>query len=273
MSGAQTPRRPGLALLSAAVLAGCASTPAPAPLPPPASAPAPQPAPPPPDPRPAVERQLQQRAETAEAQGRLADALWAREALLLLRPGDAAAAAHTARLRSLRDQRIAEAMTRGRDWQRRGDADRAQRSFLAALALDPAHAGAADALRQLERERQERQQPGRFARDPMASANPSAARPGPESVRTPGDSNLAEHAAMLASQGEIDAAISLLARPGDGPRADPALRRQLAELHLRRAQALPPQRRADARAALREALRLEPGMDAARQLLQQLGTR
>lgn len=259
-------RRCAWALVSGGLLAGCASTSPPVPAPAPAPTEEAAPPPLPMDSRPLVERQLSERAEAAEAQGRLADALWAREALVLLRPGDAILSAQWSRLRALRDQRAAEALARGREWQRRGDADRAQRSFLAALALDPGHAAAAEALRALERERQERQQPSRFAREPLA------AKPG-DGTHTPSESNLAEHASMLAAQGEIDAAIGLLARAGGGMRADPALRRQLAGLHLRRAQGLPPERRADALAALREALRLDPGLDAARQLQQQLAPR
>lgn len=220
----------------------------------------------PPDPRLAAERQLGQRAESAEAQGRLADALWARDALLLLRPGESSAERQAARLRQLRDQRINEAMQRGREAQRRNDAERAQRGFLAALALDPTHAAAADALRQLERERHERQQPGRFAREPLSG------RPA-DATRAPAERNVSEHAAMLAAQGEVESAIVLLARTGESLRNDPALRRQLADLYLRRAQALGPERRAEALAALREALRLDPGNEAARQLQQQLGAR
>jgi tetratricopeptide (TPR) repeat protein len=177
--------------------------------------------PPPPDPLVPFAQRWQREAESAEQQGRLADALWAREALALAVPPEArlAAQADVARLRAAIDARVQEALARGREAQRRGDADGAQRAWLQALLLDPGQATAADALRAMERERNERQ---------------------------------------------------WLARAVQAPRADPALRLQLADLHVRRARSLPPDRRADAVAALREALRLEPRHEGAREALAQI---
>lgn len=256
---------PLTALLSAlAVLAGCAGTPPPAP--PAVDRPAPPPvvpAPAPPDSLGPFVQRWQREAEAAEQQGRLADALWAREALALTVPVDdrPAAQADVARLRSLIDARVQDALARGRDAQRRGDADRAQRAWLQALLLDPGQTAAADALRAMERERNERQWLGRFSRNVLRA---------PAAADRPGERLAGEHAALLAGQGDVDGAIQLLARAVQTPRADPALRLQLADLHVRRARSLPPERRADAVAALREALRLEPRHEGAREALAQI---
>lgn len=251
-------------LFMLALLSGCAGAP---PAPPPvAEAPPPAPevsVPPPPDPLVPFVQRWQREAESAEQQGRLADALWAREALALAVPAEArpAAQADVARLRAAIDARVQEALARGREAQRRGDADRAQRAWLQALLLDPGQATAADALRAMERERNERQWLGRFSRNVLRA---------PAAADRPGERLAGEHAALLAGQGDVDGAIQLLARAVQAPRADPALRLQLADLHVRRARSLPPDRRADAVAALREALRLEPRHEAAREALAQI---
>ncbi len=254
-------RRGVIALLCC--LAGCAAAP-----PPFASLPPDDPPPPavltapPPDPRIAFEQRWSAQADVAEQQGRLADALWAREALVLALPGDRQQAAHLSRLRGLVALRSQEALARGRDAQKRGDLERAQRAFLQVLALEPEHAGAAEALRGTERERNERQWLGRFSRNLIQRSTSVGERPG-ERIAS-------EHAAMLVAQGEIDGAIQLLSRAAEVPRADASLRRQLADLHVKRAQALPAERRAEALAALREALRLNPQHAGARQILSEM---
>lgn len=248
-----------------AVLAGCAGTSPP--VLPAADPPAPPPvmpaAPVPHDPLGPFVQRWQREAEAAEQQGRLADALWAREALALAVPADdrPAAQADVARLRGLIDTRVQDALARARDAQRRGDTDRAQRAWLQALLLDPGQTAAADALRAMERERNERQWLGRFSRNVLRA---------PAAADRPGERLAGEHAALLAGQGHVDGAIQLLSRAVQTPRADPALRLQLADLHVRRARALPPERRAEAVAALREALRLEPRHEGAREALAQI---
>ncbi len=221
--------------------------------------------------------QFLQRARHAEAQGRWAQALLAWEVHALLSPGQTSATQNLQRVRRLIDTRVTEAMSRAADERRKGDLDRAGRTYLQVLSLAPEHQPAMDALRVLERERATRSQPNRFARNAMSLPSVSGAaagRDGPESPSrpsTPADSNLIEHASIMASQGELDSAIALLKTPAQAPRADPALRRQLAELYFRRAEGLMPLQPGPAAAALNECLRLDPTHAGARARLKELG--
>lgn len=212
----------------------------------------------------AFEQQQLQRAEQAELQGRWADAARAYGVLLLLRPEHAPYLRSQQRLRSATEQLAAQLLARAAEERRRGDFDRATRGYLQLLALVPEHAGAADALRQMERERNERQWQGRFARNPMQ-------RPAPETAAGTGERNLAEHAALLAAQGELDGAIALLRAPAQASGADPALRRQLAELLWRRVESWGGDKRVELLPTLREILRLEPQHEAALARLRALG--
>jgi hypothetical protein len=211
------------------------------------------------------ERQQLRRAEQAELQGRWAEAARAWEVLLLLRPGHAPYRDGQQRLRSATEQMVAQLLVRAADERRRGDLDRASRGYLQLLSLQPDHAGAAEALRQIERERNERQWQGRFARSPI-QRGPSEAPP------ATGERNLAEHASLLAAQGELEGAIALLARPAQAAGADPALRRLLADLLWRRlASGGGGERGGDEAASLRDILRLDPQHEAARARLRAAG--
>ncbi|HNT39946.1 MAG TPA: hypothetical protein PKO45_12600 [Rubrivivax sp.] len=112
-------------------------------------------------------------AEQAQARGRWADAARAWEVLILLQPGDAQA---RARLHELR-QHIEQLRARHRDAalkaQQQGQLDSAQQSWLQVLALDPRDGEAAQALREIERERSRRAQLGRFSRTAAPAAEPA----------------------------------------------------------------------------------------------------
>lgn len=264
----------------AALLAACGSTP-PAPPPGPAPAPAAAPAPTPPaagiD---AFERRQRAKAEQAARQGRLGDAVLAWESLVALRPEHRDYRERLAATRALVQNTLAERLPKAEAAARRGDLDGATQLYLSALALDPLHEGAADALRQIERERNKRHPPGaRFAREAAArrptpnetSARPSAAAKPPAAQRGDADRNAVEHAAMLAAQGELDDAIALLQTPASGQRADtPAARKLLAELLVQKAERIAATDRAGAIAALERSLQLDPSLAAARQRLQVL---
>lgn len=210
------------------------------------------------------ERQQIQRAEQAQLQGRWAEAARAWEVLVLLRPEHAPYRDNLRRQRLAIEQMAAQLQARAADERRRGDLERATRGYLQLLSLQPEHAGAADALRQIERERNERQWQGRFARNPLQ-------RPPAEAMAAMGERNLAEHAALLAAQGELEGAISLLRAPAQASGADPALRRQLADLLWRRVESFGGDRRVELVPTLREILRLEPQHEAARARLLTLG--
>lgn len=199
----------------AAALAGCGSAPpTPSPPPPPAQVPAS------PDPTAAFESRQVQAADSAARQARWAEAVWGWDVLLTLRPAHPDYIARRQQAQSQLDNALAERLARADAARRRGDIDAAASQYLGALALAPAHAGAADALRTLERERIQKQHLGKLSRLTLvrqSSSSRPAARPDsrpttkPETTgRSGSDRNVVEHAAMLATQGEVSAAIALL---------------------------------------------------------------
>ena len=248
-----------LALGGATLLVGCATAPLPAPAAAPA-VPAAEPKPAASSGRAAFERGQQQRAAEAERQGRLAEAAWAWEVLTLLNPERSDWVAQRQRVGQLMQGRVANALAQAQQDRQRGDLDRATRGYLLVLSLLPEHGGAADALRSIERERNERQFLGRLSRltIPRSTSPEGSVRGAADATATPESRNLAEHATLLAAQGEIDGAITLLSAPATLRAADPALKRLLADLYFRRAAALPASQSAQIVAALRECLRLDP---------------
>ena len=114
----------------------------------------------------AFERQHRERAETAQRQGRLADAALSWEVLTALKPQRSEYRERLAATRAQIQAGVNDRSAKGAAAQKRGELDAAVQHYLAALALDPTHEGAADALRSIERERQKRHV-GRLARDPL----------------------------------------------------------------------------------------------------------
>ncbi len=256
-------------IAGATLLVACASTstrpPADPPIAPPASSAAPLATELAPGRR-AFETATQQRAQEAERQGRLAEAALAWEALTVLSPERRDWRGQLQRLNQLVQSRAAAAFSAAQQDRQRGELDRASRGFLAVLALSPEHTPAADALRQIERERNERQFLGRFSRLTITRSTLAGAesRSATEAGTTPDTRNLAEHATLLAAQGELDGAIALLSGAAASARGgDAGLRQLLADLHFRRAESLPPTQRTQVLAALRESLRLDPLHEAA----------
>lgn len=267
MSAGRPARR--AAALVVAWLAGCASVPPPVEPGPVTPAPAPPATPAPSAPPPdlaAFEMQQRQAAEAAARQGRWTDAQWAWDVVIALQPKDADAAARRAQAAAAGQAAAAERLQRARQAQQRGDLDAAARAYLDVLALAPEQAEAAEALRAIERERVRRSPSRPFARAP-------AAKPPPASVETDArgvaDSEL-EHASMLATQGEIDAAIALLQPTQEGRRKDPAAAALLGDLYWRQAERLLPTDRAGAIAALERCLRVQPRHAQARARLREL---
>lgn len=120
------------------------------------------------------ERLLAGRAVRAEAVGRWADAVLAWEVLTVLRPQDSRLAERLAatrqRIEALARERLAAAVQA----QKRGELDLAVQAYLEVLALDPERHLAADALRQIERERTRRSVGGRFTGSPTPAARRAA---------------------------------------------------------------------------------------------------
>lgn len=154
----------------AAVVAGCAST-APPPEPGPITSAAvdrdddvPRGRAPPLSLQTPFEQRQLERAVMLAQQKWLADAAVAWEVLVVLRPDVADYRERLAEIRRQIDSAVAERLPRAASAAQRGDIDHATRQYLAILALQPHNTPAADALRNLERERNKRLYLGRHSR-------------------------------------------------------------------------------------------------------------
>ena len=210
----------------------------------------------------AFEQQHRVAAGTAEQRGQWAQALWHLDILLALTPADGELQGRRASALQSAQLAATDRQQRARQARARGDADAATRWYMEWLALAPGDTEAAEALRALERERVKRQHLGQLSRNTLTRRMaPEPTMTNPNQVAATGggaDRNELEHASLLASQGEIEGAIAVL-RPLVTPRrADPAVRRLLADLYLRQAEALLPARREAAVAALERAVQADP---------------
>ncbi len=218
-----------------------------------------------------VRAQTQQAAQ-AEVKGHWAAAALAWETVSLVRPADAQARARLADVRGRIDRLSADRQSAAEAAQRRGDWDAATLAYLDVLALDPTRRSAADALRQIERERNRRSMVGRFARPATvarrgpAEAEAPAADMGGDGTRSA--NSVREHATMLVSQGDLDGAIQML-RDAAG-RNPGAHRPMLADLYVQRAESLKQSQPEAARAAAEAALAIDRRHPAALAVLQQL---
>lgn len=215
----------------------------------------------------AFERQQREAADAASRQGRWVDAIWAWDVVLVLRPRDAEAARRRAQAVDALNAALPERLARARAARSRGDLDAAARAYLDVLALAPDHAAAADALREIERERVRRYQLGQPSRAVMARRAPANAAGKGATVE---ERSEIEHASMLASQGDLKSAIGIL-QPLAGPRrGSTTLRALLADLYLLQAEQLVATDRAGAIAALERSLQADPNQQKAAQRLRQL---
>jgi tetratricopeptide (TPR) repeat protein len=217
------------------------------------------------------EQQHRQQAAQAAAQGRWADAQAAWDVVLALRPHDEEARARRREAEAAAEAGVAERLPRARQTQQRGDAESASRLYLEVLALDPANAEAADALRAIEFERMRRTRSAVAARDPAYRRPVAPAEPVPAPMPAAGTVRRdVEHASMLSRQGEVDAAIALLQPVATARRADPAARALMADLYVQKADRLAATDRAAAIAALENGLKFAPGHPAATARLREL---
>lgn len=112
-----------------------------------------QPAPKPPaPPRQALAAPYNDRAQVLESDGRLREALQARQIALTINPDDAAARAAVAALQAKIEEQVAVKLKEGRAATQRGAQVVARRHYLAVLALDPNNRAAFDALREQTQE-------------------------------------------------------------------------------------------------------------------------
>jgi tetratricopeptide (TPR) repeat protein len=214
----------------------------------------------------AFERKQRERAQLLVRQGRLGEALLAWEVLTVLRPDAVEYRDRLAELRRQADAAVAERLQRGAQAQQRGELDAAVQQYLAALALQPDQAQAADALRSIERERNKRNHLGKYSRTTLTRRSMAEAT---VPLATP-ESNELEHASILASQGDIDDAIAVLEKRVAADRGDAAARQLLADIYFQKAEKLAPRDKKAAAAVLEKCLRLEPAHARAAALLKQL---
>lgn len=214
------------------------------------------------------EQGLRDRAASQGRQGRLADAAVSWEILSVLRPEDQEVRDRLGDTRRLIDAALPERLQRGAQALKRGELDAAAAQYLAALALQPTHAQAADALRTIERERNRRNFLGKPSRFTLMRRYAGAAPPSVAAKAL--DRNELEHAAMLGTQGEFDAAIALIEHHLSIEKRDPAACRLLADTYAQKAEGLLPTDKAAAIASFEKSLRLDASNARASARLRQL---
>ena len=213
------------------------------------------------------ERKQRERAQLLARQGRLGEAVLAWEVMTVLRPDAVEYRDRLAELRKQVDGAVAERLQRGAAAQQRGELDAATQQYLAALALQPDQAQAAEALRSIERERNKRNFLGKYSR--LTLTRRSMADATMPSTTAP-ESNELEHASILASQGDIDDAIAVLEKRLAADRRDAAARQLLADVYFQKADKLAARDKKGAIAALEKSVRLDPAHTRAVALLKQL---
>ena len=216
----------------------------------------------------AFEQRQRDAAAAASRQGLWLEAAWAWEVLLALNPRDPAIAKRLADARQAATAAATERNARGKQALQRGDTDNAVRLYIEAMSFVPAHVEAAEALRAIERDRVRRQHLGQVARYALmrrpdnattpAGATAGATAPGTANNTVSAERNEVEHASMLANQGEIDGAITVLKPITTGPNADAGAKRLLADLYVKRADTLAATDRAAAIDALERAVAADP---------------
>ena len=267
-------RRRARGLLAAgacAALFGCASVPPVDETVAPGNAVAPSPSPP--APQSIYEQQQRNRALAFARQKRLADAAIVWEVLTVLRPDVADYRNRLSDAQRQIDAAVAERLPRAAHAAQRGEIDNATQLYLAILALQPLSEPAADALRALERERNKRNYLGKPSRATLTRrAMAEAEMPANVSAGSGGlaGRNDAEHAALLAGDGEFDDAIALLQRRLVVDPKDSAARSLLADVYYRKAESLLPRDRPGAMAALEKSMRAYPAESRAANRLKQL---
>lgn len=234
------------------------------------------------------ELRQRERATTLARQGRLADAALTWELLATIRPRVPEYRERLAEVQKQIDSGVAERLQRGEQAAARGQVDAAMQQFLAALALQPDNSRAADALRTVERERIKRSHLGKLSRNTLTRRAMSEAEvevgpndapvdafaqtgpgPGAKAMSTE-ERNEIEHAALLASQGEWDGAITLLERRLRANRRDVPAQQLLADVYFQKAEATAPGNRNAAITLLERSVRNDPRHPRAPARLRQL---
>lgn len=158
------------------------------------------------------EQRLREQARAQVRQGRLADAAVSWEVLSVLRPDAAEYRERMNETHRAIEAAVAERLRNGQLAHKRGDFEGATKQYLAVLALQPEHEQAADGLRAIERERNRINYLGKYSRITLERRGGSGLAATAKRAPAVPEGNEVEHAAMLRTQGELDAAIALLER-------------------------------------------------------------
>jgi hypothetical protein len=110
------------------------------------------------------EQQQRERAQAAARLGHWGEVALAWELLTVLRPDSAEYRERLAETQARIDTLVAERLPRAALAAQRGELEAATQQYLAIVALQPGHSGAAEALRALERERNRKHYLGRYSR-------------------------------------------------------------------------------------------------------------
>ena len=218
----------GLVLAGALLLGACATPP------PPPAAPAPRAAALP-SPQDTLEAAYRERAQAAVKDRRWADALVQWEVLALLRPNVPEYRAQVEQTQKRIAETSTEALRAGDAARKRGDLDAAQNQYLRVLAVDPDHAEAMQALREMERDRTRR---AYFNRAPRNVLTTPSQRNGPPQT-LPG----AEVGVVLHRQGDYAGAIQALGRHLQAHPNDEGAKELLADANFHMAAGLAQQNR------------------------------
>jgi hypothetical protein len=255
------------AVMMCAVLAGCDTPPAAVPQAGERVAAAPVSLPAREAPLDELERRWLDRLATAERNGQWAQAALALEVLMLLNPR--AYQERQAELNKRIGDLHAERVQRAQQELAAGRLEAAEQLYLSAQALRPQSGDAAQALRAIERARNKRDYLGQPSRITLTRRHAVPATTAQVAAQLDAAMER-EHASMLATQGDTDAAIAILEDQLSRDKADRATRSMLVELYVKKAQGLRGQDVAACRAALAQALRLAPDHARALALMKQL---
>ncbi len=157
----------------------------------------------------AFEQRHRQAAQAASNEGRLADALWHWDIVLALHPHDESVRRQRTQLLDRAQAQVQDRMNKAQQAQQQGHTDSAQRLYMEALAAQPTHRAAADALREMERQRTRRGQvnagftmKANTAKSTAKTATPQSAGTG---STTPDERNEAEHSSLMRIQDDVNA--------------------------------------------------------------------
>lgn len=238
MSGTATRRARGGLLVATLLVGACAGTPATrapdgAPAVPPEASPEPPPVAGPPAAVVSVETAYRSRAEALARERRWADAALQWELLALLRPDVAEYGANAADARRRATEAAAERLRAAEAARQRGDLEQASVHYLRALAADPADTRAAEALREIERERVRRAYLNRGPRGVMPGAMTLPAVPrSPPRQPVPDALSDVDTGVLLFKQGDFLGAINALQRHLQSHRGDAMARGYLSDAFL-----------------------------------------